>query len=77
MIIYLKEVVAKIHFQSLHNDNGPLSYLKKGLDRALFLNNFILDVRSSGVRASITILHIRNPTKYSKISFDCDSFQNS
>ena len=36
-----------------------LAILQKSLDRALFLYSFIRDVRSSGVRASITIVHIR------------------
>ena len=36
-----------------------LAILQKSLDRALFLYNFIRKVRSSGVRASITIVHIR------------------
>ena len=36
-----------------------LAILQKSLDRALFLYNFIREVRSSGVRASITILGIR------------------
>ena len=36
-----------------------LSFLQKSLDRALFLYNLIHEVRSSGVRGSITIMHIR------------------
>ena len=36
-----------------------LAILRKSLDRALFLYNFIREVRSSGVRGSITIMHIR------------------
>ena len=36
-----------------------LAILRKSLDRALFLYNFIREVRSSGVRGSITIVHIR------------------
>ena len=36
-----------------------LAILQKSLDRALFLYNFIRDARSSGVRGSITIMHIR------------------
>ena len=36
-----------------------LATLEKSLDRALFLYNFIREVRSSGVRGSITIMHIR------------------
>ena len=40
--------------------NRPfLAVLQKSLDRALFLYNFIRDVRSSGVRASTTIVHVR------------------
>ena len=36
-----------------------LAILEKSLDRALFLYIFIREVRSSGVRAYITIVHIR------------------
>ena len=36
-----------------------LAILQKSLDRALFLYKFIREVRSSGVRGSITIMHIR------------------
>ena len=36
-----------------------LATLQKSLDRAIFLYNFIREVRLSGVRASITIVHIR------------------
>ena len=36
-----------------------LAIQQKSLDRALFLYIFIREVRSSGVRASITIVHIR------------------
>ena len=36
-----------------------LAILQKSLARALFLYIFIHEVRSSGVRASITIVHIR------------------
>ena len=36
-----------------------LAFLEKSLDRALFLYIFIHEVRSSGVKASITIMHIR------------------
>ena len=36
-----------------------LAILQKILDRALFLYNFIRELRSSGVRSSITIVHIR------------------
>ena len=36
-----------------------LAILQKSLDRALFLYSFIREVRSSGVRASITIVCIR------------------
>ena len=36
-----------------------LAIQQKGLDRALFLHIFIHEIRSSGVRASITIVHIR------------------
>ena len=36
-----------------------LAVQQKSLDRALFLYNFIHEIRSSGVRASITIVHVR------------------
>ena len=37
-----------------------LDILQNSRDPELFLDIFIRDVRSSGVRASITIVHIRN-----------------
>ena len=40
-----------------------LAILQKRLDRALFLYNFIRDVQSSGVRASISIVQIRKLDK--------------
>ena len=40
----------------LYNEN---STVQKSLDQALFLYIFIREIRSSGVRASITIVHIR------------------
>ena len=36
-----------------------LAILQKSLDRAIFLYIFMRKVRSSGVRASIAIVHIR------------------
>ena len=36
-----------------------LAILQKSLDRALFSYNFIHEVRTSGVIASISIVHIR------------------
>ena len=36
-----------------------LAILQKSLDRALFLYTFIREIRSSGVRGSFTIIHIR------------------
>ena len=36
-----------------------LAILKKSLDRAIFLYNFIHEVGLNGVRASIAIVHIR------------------
>ena len=36
-----------------------LAILRKSLDRAIFLYNFIHEVRLSGVRASISIVRIR------------------
>ena len=44
---------------SLFESIDLLAILQKSLDRALFLYNFIRKVRSSGARASITIMHIR------------------
>ena len=43
----------------LFNPIDLLAILQKSLDRAIFLYNFIREVRSSGVRASIAIVHIR------------------
>ena len=37
----------------------PLAIQQKSVDRALFLYILIHEIRSSGVRASITIVHIR------------------
>ena len=36
-----------------------LAILEKSLDQSLFLYNFIREVRSSGVKGSITVMHIR------------------
>ena len=49
------------HFSPFSNSAGIdlLAILQKSLDRALFLYISIREVRSSGVRASITIMHIR------------------
>ena len=44
-------------FQHLRMD--LLAIQQKSLDRALFLYIFIHEIRSSGVRASITIVHIQ------------------
>ena len=41
-----------------------LAILRKSLDRALFLYNFIHEVRSSGVRGSIAIMQIRKFFKF-------------
>ena len=43
-----------------------LAVLQKSLDRALFLYIFIREARSSGVRASIAIVHIRKFYKMHK-----------
>ena len=51
------QVCAKAETRGLEID--LLAILQKSLDRAIFLYNFIHDVRSSGVRASIAIVHIR------------------
>ena len=40
-----------------------LAILQKSLDRVIFLYNFIREVRLSGVRASIPIVHIRKSYK--------------
>ena len=48
-----------------------LAIVQKSLDQALFFYNFIREVRSSGVRASIPIVDIR---KFFKMPFDSDSF---
>ena len=53
---------------------GLLAFLKKDLDRALFLHTFIRGIRSSGVKPCITIVHIQNSTKCIKMLFDSDSF---
>ena len=58
-------------------NNRPFSYSVNRLDQALFLYIFIRDGRSSGVRASISIMQIRNSTKFSQIPFDSDSSENS
>ena len=44
-----------LHISSIDH----LAILQKSLDRALFLYNFVHEVRSIGVRASITIVDIR------------------
>ena len=49
-----------------------LAILQKSLDRALFLNKFIREARSSGVRGSITIVHIR---KFFKLHHDIVRFR--
>ena len=48
-----------------------LAILQKSLDRALFLYNFIREVRLSGVRGSINIMEIRKFVKlhYSIVRF--------
>ena len=55
-----------------------LAILQKSLDRALFLYIFIHEIRSSGVRASITIVQhskiLQNVAKYRSIEI---LFQNS
>ena len=44
---------------SMDKLNRPSAIQQKSLDRALFLYTFIHETRSSGVTASITIVHIR------------------
>ena len=46
-------------YQITNDSIDLLAILQKSLDRALFLYNFIREVRLSGVRASIAIVHIR------------------
>ena len=48
-----------LHIPEKHNTIDLLAILQKSLDRALFLYNFIREVRRSGVRGSITIMQIR------------------
>ena len=51
--------------------------IQKSLDRAISLYIFIHEVRVSGVRASISIVHIRKfcyVVKCNEISFDPDFF---
>ena len=65
------------------NNNGEnsaidlLAILQKSLDRAIFLYNFIREVRKSGVRASIAVVNIQNSTKCYEISLDPHLFLNS
>ena len=54
-----KAVIKPITFFSVSKAIDLLAILQKSQDRALFLYNFIREIRSSGVRASITIVHIR------------------
>ena len=56
----------QIDFQLPNSAIELLAILQKSLDRALFLYIFIREVRSSGVRASITIVHIRKFYKMQK-----------
>ena len=46
--------------------------LQKTLDRAIFLYNFIREVLSIDVRASITVMHIRASSECIITSFDSD-----
>ena len=48
-----------IFMERVRNSIDLLAILQKSLDRAIFLYNFIREVRSSGVRASIAIVRIR------------------
>ena len=49
-----------------------LAILRMSLDRTLFLYNFIHEFLSSGVRSSITIMHIR---KFFKLHHDIVRFR--
>ena len=49
----------KIEKDRTSNIIDLLAILQESLDRALFSYNFIREVRSSGVRGSITIMNIR------------------
>ena len=53
-------------------EQTSLAVLKRVLIERNF-HKFIRKVRSSGNVASISILQIRNPTKFTQISFDSDS----
>ena len=45
--------------ESINETIDLLAILQKSLDRAIFLCIFIREVRSNGVRASVTIVHTR------------------
>ena len=62
------------YFQFKASLKDLLAILQKSLDRALFLYISIHKVRLSGIRASISLVHIGNSTKSNKISFNPDSF---
>ena len=46
-------------FYAMFSRIDLLAIQQNSLDRALFLYIFIHEIRSSGVRASVTIVHIR------------------
>ena len=53
------ELMEHIRYQIMYSPIDLLAILQKCLNRALFLYIFIHEVRLSGVRAPITIVHIR------------------
>ena len=53
------EVKVLIESRALFDFIDLLAFQQKSLNRALFLYIFIHEIRSSGIRASITIVHIR------------------
>ena len=58
MIFFASNIVKLIFLGSLEAID-LLAILQKSLDRTLFLYIFIHEVRLSGVRASISIVHIQ------------------
>ena len=64
-ILRLLAIEIYIQNNSLKNRAYLLGILQKSLDRALSLCNFIHEVRSSGVRANISIVHQNVATYHS------------
>ena len=55
----LQNQAARRKTKSAYSKTDLLATLQKSLDRALFLYKFISEIRLNGVRAFITIVHIR------------------